>query len=217
MNKIEDKIKQILEEEIQSSSNILSDIEQLEELIGKKVVLENKDKTKEEVLDAEKVRFINDTRSRSIPEGKIEDFLKICNGDPRELSSKELDAKFKKALKWAAENLDQKVGIANKSEKLETKKENTMSDNKKVITEAEKGNPVVDKAFNILTVAANNLSAVKISLKSDLNAKVAQLANTAKEGDENPNANLTAILQNINNAIDGLETLVPKLRKLLDM
>ena len=209
---IEDKIKSILEEDLVSSSNTL--LEKNE-----------KDLTKEEVLlNTDKIRFINDTRSRAIPEGKTEDFKKVCSGDPRELSSKELDTKFKAALKWAEENLDQKQGLPTEPNELEnkekkTKKENIMSDNKPVIKEATAGksDSRIQEGYKVFQEAIRLMQEASNKLQTELNYHFMQLGDKVQVDPANPASTnqLTAIDTDLANAVAKSIALVKKFRELL--
>lgn len=164
---INNKIKEILEEDVESSSKPL------------------------EVTEADKIRFINDVRSRSVAEGKSEDFQKTCDCDPRTLSSDKLDSKYKSVQKWAVENLDNKNGIF-KNDKME----------KTIIKEADDR---IKQGFNTLVLAKKSLEEAQSQLTMNLGYHFMELNN----------AELTVINEGIETARKGLEQLAVKIRRQL--
>jgi len=208
-----------LQEDLNEDINtqLEEDINELEGYTGKKVVFESTDKraneTPEELfIDADKIRFINDTRAKALTidglEGEVtKSFLKICDCNPRTLSTKELDTKFKAVQKWAKENLEKKPSLPTEPQDLEniekkTKKENIMT-SKKVIQEANKESQgTIKSALDTVGSGISSLTDIEKFLRKDLPWQFVKLYNP----------DLTALLQNLTSTREQLFALIDKIK-----
>jgi len=195
MNTLDDKILNALKEEVAKPLSKEAIITELEQISGKKVMLED-----HEVSPKGQAEYINDIKSRAAAAGKTEEFAKICECDPTKLSDKEVSAKYKKAEKFAEEELDQQEGHPEKPNEV---KEHTMSD-KELVQEDDKR---IDKAFQTLVACKKAIAEAQDQLTFNLSHHFLKIYDQQ----------LTEIDEHLNSAKAAVATLGKTIRNQLKM